>query len=76
MVIKKWVHNGYRTALDGKGNDFDNSLSSHADNRKNHFIVLGEGDTHDINGSFGALEKKVIINFSKVKTKFWLQGKD
>ena len=47
----------------------DNSLSSHADNRKNKFLVLGEGDTSDINGSFFAPEKKFIIDFTRVKTK-------
>ena len=31
----------------------DNSLSSHSDSRKNNSIVLGEGPTSDINGSFG-----------------------
>ena len=29
----------------------DNSSSSHADNLKNNFLVLGEGDTFCINGS-------------------------
>ena len=41
----------------------DNSLSSHADNLKNNFLVLGEGDTFGNNGArknFGALEKKLI----------------
>ena len=32
---------------------FDNSSSSHADNRKNNFLVLGEGHTFGNNGSFG-----------------------
>ena len=48
----------------------DNSSSSHADNRKNNFLVLGEVDTFDINGSFGAPEKKFSINFTKAKAKF------
>ena len=34
----------------------DNSLSSHADNHKNNFLVLGEGSTF---GSFGSPEKKL-----------------
>ena len=52
----KWVYSGYRTAFDRAGswsfgNDVarnvvtlgvDNSSSSHADNRKNNFLVLGE----------------------------------
>ena len=52
-------------AFDGKdtlsfGNDYsrkvvifvvDNSLSSHAENRKNNFLVLGVGDTFGIKGN-------------------------
>ena len=59
--------NGYWIAFDGSdswsfGNDsarnvrnidIDNSSSSHTDNRKNNFLVLGEGPTDDINGSIG-----------------------
>ena len=30
----------------------DNSSSYHADNRKNIFLILGEGSTYDINGRF------------------------
>ena len=66
------MYSGYGIAFDGKGewsfgNDFarnaisfgvDNSSSPHADNRKKTFLVLGEGDTFDINRSFGAPEKK------------------
>ena len=37
------------------------SSSSHADNQRNDFLILGEGDTFDIS-----------INFSKAKTKFCL----
>ena len=33
---------------------------------------LGEGPTHEINGSIGAADKKYSINFSKAKTKFSL----
>ena len=53
---EKWVYSGYGIAFDGAGswnfgNDFskndiifsvDNSSSSHADNHKNNFLVLGE----------------------------------
>ena len=46
------------------------SLSSHANNRKNHILVLGEGDTFGINESLGALEKKSSINFNMEKPKF------
>ena len=50
----------------------DNNLSSHADNHKNSFLVLSEGPTFGINGSFASSEKKFSINFSKAKTKFCL----
>ena len=39
----------------------DNSSSSRADNRKNNSLVLGEGPTFEINGSFGSPEKKLIL---------------
>ena len=35
----------------------DNSLSSHTDNLIKDFLILSEGDTFRINGSFGAPEK-------------------
>ena len=47
------------------GNDFarnviifcvDKSLSFHSDNLKNIFSMSGEGQTYDINGSFGSAE--------------------
>ena len=41
----------------------DNNSSSHTDNRKNSFLVLGEAPTDDINGSIGATEKQFSINF-------------
>ena len=50
----------------------DNSSSSYTDNRQNNFLVSGEGDTFGINRSFGALEKKCTINFSKAMTKLSL----
>ena len=37
----------------------DNSSSSHIYNHKNIFLILGEGTTHGINGSFGLPEKKI-----------------
>ena len=84
---EKYVYSGYRISFDGKGkwgfgNDYarnaiifgvDNSSSSHTDNLKNNFLILGEGgDTFGINGSFGAPENKFSINFSKPNTKFCL----
>ena len=50
----------------------DNSSSSHNDNGKNNFLVLGKSPTYGSNASFVASEKKVGINFSKAKTKFAL----
>ena len=35
----------------------DNTSSCHNDNRNNVFLVLREGPTYYINGSFGSLEK-------------------
>ena len=64
----KYVYSGYGIAFDGLDslisvNDVsrnvkifgvDNSSLSHADNRKNKFLVLVEGATDDINDSIGA----------------------
>ena len=36
---------------------FYNSASPHTDNRKNNFLVLGEGPTNGINDSTGTAEK-------------------
>ena len=83
---EKYVHSRYGITFDSGGswkfdNDFarnviifgvDNSSSSHSDNRKNNFLILGEGPAYGINGSFGSPEKKFDINFSKVNTKFCL----
>ena len=49
----------------------DNSSSSYVE-CKNNFLVLGEGSTFRINGSFGSPEKNVSINFSKANTKLCL----
>ena len=54
------------------GNDFienvDNSSSSHANNRRNNILVVGESPTYSINRSFGSPEEKFSINFSKANT--------
>lgn len=47
----------------------DNSSSSHIDNRRNSFLVLGEGPNDDTNGVSGAVENKFSINFSISKDK-------
>ena len=39
--------------------DGDNSSSSHYDNRKNKFLILGESPPYSINGSLESPEKKV-----------------
>ena len=83
---EKYVYSGYGIAFDEKGGwSFDNSTarnniilgvdsssSSHSDNRKNNFLILGEARTFGINGSFGSAEKKFSINFAKLNTKFCL----
>ena len=82
----KYEYIGYEIAFDVEGlwsfgNDFAmnvvtfsvDSSSSHADNRKNNFFVLGEGPADDIVGSVGAAEKKFGISFSKAKTKFYFR---
>ena len=43
---------------------FVNSFSSHVDNRKNNFLMLGETHTYTINKNFGAPEKNFSINFT------------
>ena len=71
----KCVYTDYGIAFDGAGSwifrygfartviifGVDNSSSSHT----NNFLVLGEGPTDDINGSFGASEQTFSINLSK-----------
>ena len=52
----------------------DNRSSSYVENRKNNFLVLGEGPTFRINGSFGSPEKNVSINFSKANINFFLSS--
>ena len=82
-IKSKCTYNRQGIASDGEGswsfgNDFarnalifgvDNSSSSHADNRKNNFLVLGEGLTQGIIDSTGSAGKKFGINFSKANTK-------
>ena len=72
---EKYVYSGYGITFDNArswsfDNDsarnfivfgVDNSSSSRANNYKNNFLVLGEGPTFEINGSFGSPEKKLLI---------------
>ena len=83
---EKYVYSRYQITFDSAGsssfdNDFarnviifgvDNSSSSHSGNRKYNFLILGEGLTYGINGSFGSPEKKFSINFTIGNTKFCL----
>ena len=50
----------------------DNCSSSHAENRENNFLVLGEGPTLRINGRFGSSEKRFSIDFSNEYADFCL----
>ena len=82
----KWVRSGYGLPFDragswGFGNDFarnlvifgvDNSSSSHAENCKTSFLILGETPTGSIHGSIGEPENKFSISFSKKTTRFCL----
>ena len=47
----------------------DNNSSSHAENSKNNFLVLGEGPTF---AGYGLAEKTFSINFSEASTKYCL----
>ena len=67
-----WWSFGNGTARNAIDFDVDNSLSSHVDNRKNNFLILGLGPTFGINRSFGSPEKKFSINFTTANTKFYL----
>ena len=49
------------------------SLSFHADNQKNNFLVSGEAPTDGTNSSSGTTGKKNSINFSKANTKCMLK---
>ena len=83
-MIKKSNYSGYGITFNSTGswsfdNDFarnvitfgvDNNSSSHSDKRKNNSLILGEGPTYGINGSFGSSEKEFSISFSKANTKF------
>ena len=81
---EKYVYSGYGIAFNGKSESIfglakdvivfgvDNSSSSHTDNLKNNFLILGEDPSFGINGRFGASEKKIDIIFSRAKKKFCL----
>ena len=50
----------------------DNTSSSHTDNQKNKFLVIGGGTTKSLDYSISTVEKEISINFSKSNTKFCL----
>ena len=76
-------HNQKWTYLWGSwsfGNDFARNVvsfgdgytsSSHADNQKNKFLILGEGPTDGINDSTGAAEKIVLTLLRQTKSYIW-----
>ena len=49
-----------------------NISSFHAGNCKNKLLVLGDGPTYDINGSFGTAVQNFNTDFIIAKTKFCL----
>ena len=73
---QRYVYSSYGITFDSSGsqsfdNDearnviiigVDNSSSSHADNRKNNFLVLGEGPTF---GTDKSIDKSDILNIYK-----------
>ena len=80
---EKYVYSGYGITFDSAGKwsfdngtarnviitGVDNSSSSHSDNCKNNFLILGDGPIFGVNGSFGSPEKKFSINFTEANTK-------
>ena len=72
---EKYVYSSYGLTIDSAGSrsfdngtarnviifGVDNSSPFHADNRKSNFLVLAEGPTFGINGSFGSPDKKFEI---------------
>ena len=81
---EKYVHSGYGIAFDRKGSwsfndDFarnviiyrvDSSSSPHTDNLKDDALVLVEADNFSSDGSFGALEKNLLLILVKQKHNF------
>ena len=48
----------------------DNSSSSHSENHKNNFLILGEGPAYGINGSFEKKKKNSVLILLKQIQKF------
>ena len=84
IIKSKFIYNGKGIAFEGKGswsfgNDFarnavifgvDDSQRSHTDNRKNNFLVLGEGPTDGINDGTDVAGKKVVLILVKQRQDF------
>ena len=76
------MHNGYGIAFDGVGHgifvsdsvknvvNFVVGNNSSANSYKNNFLLLGECPTYGINGSFGSLEKKLVLILIKQTQNF------
>ena len=58
---EKYVYSGYGITFNFIIFGADNSLSSHVDNSKNNFIILGLNPTFVINGSFRLPKKKLVL---------------
>ena len=83
---EKLIYSAYRITFDCAGswnsdNNFarkviifcvNNTSPSNAANWRNNILVLGEGSTFDINGSFGSPEKKFSVNFMEGNRKHGL----
>ena len=83
-IKSKFTYNGREIAFDGEsewsfGIDYarnvvifgvDNSSSSPTDNRKNSFLVLGEGPTFDINRSNDTAEEDLALTLVKQTQNF------
>ena len=81
---EKYVCSGYIITFDSAGSwSFDNGIaktviifcvenssSSHANNRENNFLILGEGPTFGINGTCGLPEKKATLILLKQIQRF------
>ena len=67
-----WGNFGNGTARNFIIFGIDKSSSSHVDNHKNNFLILGLDATFGINGSFSLQEKKFSINFTKANIKLSL----
>ena len=48
----------------------DNSSSSHSDNLKNNFLILGEYSTFGSNGKFDSSEKNLVLILLKQTQNF------